>query len=69
MEKMENRLSEYFSSCLPNHILGFISILNTAVAAKELANCDPLWKGEETSLLLCRGGTSLYFHVPACFLL
>lgn len=34
MEKRENILGECFSSCLPNHILGFISILNAAVAAK-----------------------------------
>lgn len=34
VEKRENRLSEYCRGALPNHILGFVSILNAPVAAK-----------------------------------
>lgn len=34
VEKRENRLSEYCRGALPNHILGFVSILNATVAAK-----------------------------------
>lgn len=45
VEKRENRLTEYFSGCLPNHILGFISILNTPVAAKAGKLWSPLEGG------------------------